>query len=90
MSILLFNKNAILMDNCRSLTNSQVVSYQYSEMPVKSVTTKKNAKTLIFINIFFVDEKNNSIFAVPKKRGKLNLPVKSSNTKDIKCLQYRN
>lgn len=78
------------MDNCRSLTNSQVVSYRYSEIPVKSVTTKKNAKTLIFINIFFVDEKNNSIFAVPKKRGKLNLVVKSSNTEDIKCLQYHN
>jgi hypothetical protein len=78
------------MDNCRSLVNSYLVSYQCSEAPVKSVTTKKNAKTLIFINIFFVDEKNNSIFAVPKKRGKLNLVVKSSNTEDIKCLQYHN
>ena len=59
-------------------------------MPVKTVITKKSAKTLIFINIFFVDEKNNSIFAVPKKQGKLNLVVKSSNTEDIKCLQYHN
>jgi hypothetical protein len=78
------------MDNCRSLANSNLVSYQCSEVPVKPVTTKKNAKNLIFINIFFVDEKNNSIFAVPKKRGKLNLVVKSSNTEDIKCLQYHN
>ena len=78
------------MNNCKSLTNSHLVSDECLKIPVKSVTTKKNAKTLIFINIFFVDEKNNSIFAVPKKRGKLNLVVKSSNTEDIKCLQYHN
>jgi len=78
------------MNNCKSLTSSHLISFQYSEVPVKPVTTKKYAKILIFINIFFVDEKNNSIFAVPKKRGKLNLVVKSSNTEDIKCLQYHN
>ena len=78
------------MNNCKSLTSSHLISFQYPEVPVKSVTTKKYAKILIFINIFFVDEKNNSIFAVPKKRGKLNLVVKSSNTEDIKCLQYHN
>ena len=78
------------MNNCKSLTNIHLTSYQCLEMPVKPVTTKKYAKILIFINIFFVDEKNNSIFAVPKKRGKLNLVVKSSNTEDIKCLQYHN
>ena len=78
------------MNNCKRLTSSHLISFQYSEVPVKSVTTKKYAKILIFINIFFVDEKNNSIFAVPKKRGKLNLVVKSSNTEDIKCLQYHN
>ena|GEM_PF-6194402 len=78
------------MCHCKSLVNSYLVSYPCSEVPVKPMTTKKNAKTLIFINIFFVDEKNNSIFAVPKKRGKFNLVVKSSNTEDIKCLQYHN
>ena len=78
------------MNNCKSPTNSHLTTYQCPEVPVKSVTTKKYAKILIFINIFFVDEKNNSIFAVPKKRGKLNLVVKSSNTEDIKCLQYHN
>lgn len=78
------------MNICKSLVNSYFVSCLCPELPLKPTTTKKNAKTLIFINIFFVDEKNNSIFAVPKKRGKLNLVVKSSNTEDIKCLQYHN
>jgi hypothetical protein len=42
-------------------------------MQIWSIHTKKIKETLIFFNNFFVDEENNSIFAVPKMGRKRKL-----------------